>query len=341
MTKIAISGFGRIGRIVTRQLFSNPELRKSIQLVAINDLAVTEDLAFCLKYDSTHGKFPLPVSHTEDSITLGDQTVKVLKQANPAELPWKALGVDIVFECTGFFTDKEKASLHLKAGAKKVIVSAPGKGVDGTFVMGVNHDKYDPKNHHIVSNASCTTNCLAPMAYVIHQKFGIVQGLMTTIHSYTSDQRLLDNVHRDPRRARTAAVNMIPTTTGAAKAVGEVIPDLKGKLDGMSVRVPTPNVSFTDLVAQLKTDVTKEDINSALEAAAKEGPLKGILNTTREPLVSSDFNGDQYSSTVDLDVTNVIGGKGNLVKVCSWYDNETGFSCRMLDLAKHMAERGL
>lgn len=341
MTKIAISGFGRIGRIVTRQLFSNPQFRKNLQLVAINDLAATKDLAFSLKHDSTHGKLSNTLEFTDDSMTLDGQKIKVFKQANPAELPWAELGVDIVFECTGFFTDKDKASLHLKAGAKKVIVSAPGKGVDGTFVMGVNHEKYDPKNHHVVSNASCTTNCLAPMAHVLHEKFGIVQGFMTTIHSYTSDQRLLDNIHKDPRRARTAAVNMIPTTTGAAKAVGEVIPELKGKLDGFSMRVPTPNVSFTDLVAQLKVETTIEEVNSALEKASKEGPLKGYLNVSHEPLVSSDYNGDSYSSTVDLQVTNVIGNKGNFVKVGSWYDNETGFSSRMLDLAQHMAAKGL
>ncbi len=342
--KIAINGFGRIGRVVARQLFSNPQLRKSLELVAVNDLAAPEDLAFSLKYDTTHGKLPFEVKHDAESITVDGQRFACLKVANPTELPWAKLGVDIVLECTGRYTDKESALAHKKAGAKKVIISAPAKGVDLTVVMGVNHTQYDPSKHEVLSNASCTTNCLAPIVHVLHQTFGVKYGFMTTIHSYTSDQRILDNIHKDPRRARTAAANMIPTTTGAAKAVGEVIPELKGKLDGFAVRVPTPNVSLTDFVAELNRDVTAEEVNAALTKASQEG-LKGVLQMCNEPLVSSDFNGNPYSSIVDAECTKVTGSngasKGPMVKVYAWYDNETGFSTRMLELAKLIADKGV
>jgi glyceraldehyde 3-phosphate dehydrogenase len=337
MVKIGINGFGRIGRIVARQLYTNPELRKQIQLVAVNDLAAPKELAFLVDHDSVHGRLPYKVSSDAESITIDGDKIACLKQPDPKQLPWGKLGVDVVLECTGRYTDREGAATHLVAGAKKVIVSAPAKGVDLTVVMGVNHKNYDKSKHTVLSNASCTTNCLAPVAHVLHEKFGIEKGLMTTVHSYTSDQRLLDNIHSDPRRSRTAALNMIPTTTGAAKTVGEVIPALKGKLDGFSVRVPTPDVSLTDLVAILKKSVTKEEVNAAFEEAAK-GPLKGILDATHEPLVSSDYIGNKHSSIVDLDLTNVMDG--NMVKVCMWYDNEVGFSTRMLDLVAHVGAAG-
>jgi len=336
--KIAINGFGRIGRIIARNLFLNPEHRKTLQLVAVNDLATPQELAFSLKYDSTHGTYPLDIKSDAESITIDGHRIACIKQPKAEELPWKSFGVDIVFECTGRLTDKDSAMAHIKAGAKRVIVSAPAKGVDGTFVMGVNHKTYDPSKHVIVSNASCTTNCLAPMANVIHNKWGIKSGYMTTIHSYTSDQRIIDNIHKDPRRSRTAAANMIPTTTGAAKSVGEVIPALKGKLDGISVRVPTPNVSFTDLVAVLEKSATAEEINQALREAAN-GELKGILGVCEEELVSSDFNGNPLSSIIDAKVTAAMPAQ-NMIKVCSWYDNETGFSCRMLDFAAYMSSKG-
>ncbi len=338
--KIAINGFGRIGRIVTRQLFLNPEFSKKIELVALNDLGAPEELAFSFQYDSTHGKFPHPVEASKDAISIAGKKIPCLKIANPTELPWKSLGVDVVLECTGRFTDKEAAMVHLKSGAKRVIVSAPAKGADLTVVMGVNHTQYDPQKHVVLSNASCTTNCLAPMASVIHKKWGIKQGFMTTIHSYTSDQRILDNLHKDPRRARTAGTNIIPTTTGAAKAVGEVIPELKGRLDGISMRVPTPNVSLTDLVATLEKPATREEINATLKEAS-ETSLKGIMGFCTEPLVSSDFNGNPLSSIIDADCTSAMSGPhGNLIKVCSWYDNETGFSCRMLDLVNYIGLKG-
>lgn len=340
--KIAINGFGRIGRIVARQLFTNPQYRKSLQLVAVNDLATPAELAFSMKYDSTHGKLPVSITSDSESITIDGQKIACIKQPDPNQLPWKNLGVDLVFECTGRYVDKESASAHFKAGAKKVIVSAPAKNMDLTVVMGVNHHLYDNAKHNILSNASCTTNCLAPVVHVLHKTFGVKSGLMTTVHSYTSDQRLLDNVHKDPRRARTAATNMIPTTTGAAKTVGEVIPELKGKLDGLSVRVPTVDVSFTDFVAEVSRPVSKQEVNAALKAAA-QGELKGFLDFSEEPLVSGDYIGNTFSSIVDADLTHVIGAdgdaKGNLVKVCAWYDNETGFSSRMLDLASLIASK--
>ncbi len=343
MVKIGINGFGRIGRIVARQLYLNPELRKKIRIVAVNDLSDPKDLAFCMKYDSTHGTLPFPVVHDAESISIDGDKIACLKQADPTKIAWKDLGVEIVLECTGRYVDKEGAAQHLKGGAKKVIVSAPAKGADLTVVMGVNHKQYDAAKHTILSNASCTTNCLAPVAHVLQKAFGIQHGLMTTVHSYTSDQRLLDNIHKDPRRARTAATNMIPTTTGAAKTVGEVIPALKGKLDGLAIPVPTVDVSVTDFVATLNKSVSKEEVNAALTEAAK-GELKGYLDVSNEPLVSSDYIGNTFSSIVDLDLTHVIGGEGNkgpMVKVCAWYDNEAGFSARMLDLVNHVASAGL
>jgi len=343
MLKIGINGFGRIGRIVARQLYSNPELRKKLQIVAVNDMSTPKELAFLFKRDSVHGTYAGTVTHDAESISIDGQKIAVWKQTDPTKLPWGSLGADVVFECTGRFTNREGAAQHLAGGAKRVIVSAPAKGVDLTIVMGVNHQLYDASKHTVVSNASCTTNCLAPMAAVLHEKFGIQHGLMTTVHSYTSDQRLIDNTHADPRRARTAALNMIPTTTGAAKTVGEVIPALKGKLDGHSVRVPTADVSFTDLVVTLEKSTTAEEINAAFREAA-QGKLKGILDVCDEPLVSSDFIGNRYSSTIDSALTMVMPGgstPGCMVKVCSWYDNEVGFSTRMLDLAALIAEKGV
>lgn len=340
--KIAINGFGRIGRIITRELFKHAQHRKNIQLVAINDLSTPQEMAFGFKYDSTHGIFPANVSSDAESITIDGTKIPVLSVKDATQLPWKNLGVDIVFECTGRYTDRADAAIHLNSGAKRVIVSAPSKGADATIVMGVNHESYNPAKHTVVSNASCTTNCLAPIVHVLHNALKIKNGYMTTIHSYTSDQRLLDNAHKDPRRARAAALNMIPTSTGAAKAVGEVIPELKGKLDGLAVRVPTPNVSLTDVVLTTEKITSKDEVNQLLARAA-EGELKGFLGISREPLVSSDFNGNSLSSIVDADSTSVMNavGGGSLVKVLSWYDNETGFSLRMLDLASFMAGKGL
>jgi glyceraldehyde 3-phosphate dehydrogenase len=303
--------------------------------VGINDLTDAATLAHLLKYDSVHGTFNAKVKALDDAIVVGNKKIRVLSVRDPAELPWKKLRVDVVFECTGLFRDKAKAEAHRKAGAKKVIISAPAKGEDLTVVMGVNDDKYNPKKHHILSNASCTTNCLAPVAKVLNDTFGIEKGLMTTIHSYTNDQRILDLPHKDLRRARAAAESMIPTTTGAAKAVGLVLPELQGKLDGMSIRVPTPNVSVVDLVAVLKKGTTVEKVNQALKKAAS-GKMKGILSFCEEPLVSIDFNGNTHSSIVDASLTTVMDG--NMVKVISWYDNETGFSHRMLDLTLLIAK---
>ena len=330
-TKIGINGFGRIGRCVLRAGWKNPDL----EFVGINDLTDAATLAHLLKYDSVHGKFDVEVKAADNAIVVGGKKIRILSVRQPAELPWAELGADIVLECTGLFRDKEKAEAHRKAGAKKVIISAPAKGEDLTVVMGVNHDKYDPKKHHVLSNASCTTNCLAPVAKVLNDTYGIEKGLMTTIHSYTNDQRILDLPHKDLRRARAAAVSMIPTTTGAAKAVGLVLPELQGKLDGMSIRVPTPNVSVVDLVASLSQETTAEKVNQALKKAA-DGKMKGILGVCEEPLVSMDFNGNNLSSIVDASLTSVI--EGNLVKVISWYDNETGFSHRMIDLCLLIAK---
>jgi glyceraldehyde 3-phosphate dehydrogenase len=332
--KIGINGFGRIGRNVFRAALNNP----NVEVVAVNDLTDVNTLAHLLKYDTTHGRLKAKVEVGEGALIVDGRTVKVFAERDPGALPWASVGADIVVESTGIFTAKEKAELHLKGGAKKVIISAPATNEDITIVMGVNHDKYDPAQHTIISNASCTTNCLAPMAKVINDQFGIVKGLITTVHSYTNDQQVLDLPHKDLRRARAAAENIIPSTTGAAKAVGLVLPELKGRLNGMSMRVPTKNVSITDLVAELKVNVTVEEVNKALKAAS-EGPLKGILNYSEEPLVSSDYNGDPASSTIDALSTMVV--EGNMVKVVSWYDNEWGYSNRVVDLAAYIASKGL
>jgi len=334
MVKVGINGFGRIGRNVFRAALNNP----NVEIVAVNDLTDTKTLAHLLKYDTTHGTLDATVEAKEGAIVVNGKEVKVFSERDPAALPWGQYGVEIVVESTGIFTAKEKAEAHLKGGAKKVIISAPATNEDITIVIGVNEDKYDPQKHTIISNASCTTNCLAPFAKVLHEKFGIVKGMMTTVHSYTNDQQVLDLPHKDLRRARAAAENIIPSTTGAAKAVGLVLPELKGKLNGMSMRVPTPNVSVTDLVAELKVNVTVEEVNAALKEAA-EGPLKGILAYSEEPLVSSDYKGNPHSSIIDALSTMVVDG--NLVKVVSWYDNEWGYSNRVVDLAAYIASKGL
>ena len=330
--KIGINGFGRIGRNFLRAALAQGA---DLEIVAVNDLTDNKTLAHLLKYDSVGGRLDADVSYDADSITVNGKAIKVFEERDPANLPWGDLGVDIVIESTGRFTKAVDAKKHLDGGAKKVIISAPGTDVDGTFVMGVNDGDYDPTTMHVISNASCTTNCLAPMAKVLHEAIGIERGLMTTIHSYTNDQKILDQIHSDPRRARAAAMNMIPTSTGAAVAVGEVLPDLKGKLDGSSIRVPTPNVSVVDLTFTPKRDTTLAEVNAVLKAAA-EGPLKGVLGYTEEPLVSIDFNHDSHSSTIDSLETAVLEGK--LVRVLSWYDNEWGFSNRMLDTAGVMAK---
>lgn len=334
MVKVGINGFGRIGRLVFRAALNNPE----IEVVAVNDLTDAKMLAHLLKYDSVHGTLEEEVTVDGDSFVVAGKRVKVLAERDPAQIPWKDLGVEIVVESTGRFTNRADAAKHLEAGAKKVVISAPGKEEDITIVMGVNEEKYDPANHHVISNASCTTNCLAPFAKVLHEKFGIKRGMMTTIHSYTNDQQILDLPHKDFRRARAAAMSMIPTTTGAAKAVALVLPELKGKLNGMAVRVPTPNVSLVDLVAELDKEVTVEEVNAAFKEAA-EGELKGILAYTELPLVSSDYNHTTVSSTVDGLSTMVM--EGNLVKVLSWYDNEFGYSNRVVDLVEYIAKKGL
>ena len=325
--RVAINGFGRIGRSVLRAAAQDT----GIEFVAINDLTNAKTLAHLLKYDSVHGIFPGEVSAGDDQIMVNGRAIKVTAIRNPAELPWKDLKVDVVLEATGLFTAKEKASAHLTAGAKKVIISAPATDPDITLVMGVNDKQYDKSKHHIISNASCTTNCLAPVAKVLHETFGIEKGLVTTVHSYTNDQNILDLPHKDLRRARAAALSMIPTTTGAAKAVSLVLPELKGKLDGMAIRVPTPNVSVVDLVANLSKPTDAAAVNKALQDAAN-GPLKGILGFSAEELVSIDFNGNPLSSIVDAPSTKVLDG--TMVKVISWYDNETGFSKRVVDLMK-------
>jgi glyceraldehyde 3-phosphate dehydrogenase len=330
-TKVAINGFGRIGRNVARAILERPDC--GLELVAINDLASPKANALLFKRDSVHGAFPGTVEVDGDDLVIDGKRIKVTAERDPAKLPHAELGVDIALECTGFFCDREGGQKHIDAGAKKVLISAPAKNVDLTVVFGVNDDKLTAE-HVIVSNASCTTNCLAPFAKVLNDSIGIERGLMTTIHSYTNDQKILDQIHSDPRRSRAAAMSMIPTTTGAARAVGEVLPELKGKLDGSAIRVPTPNVSVVDLTFQPKRDTTKEEVNALLKAAA-EGPLKGVLGYTEEPLVSIDFNHDLHSSTIDSLETAVIDGK--LVRVLSWYDNEWGFSNRMVDTAGAMA----
>ena len=331
--RVGINGFGRIGRQSLKAII---ERAPDVEVVAVNDLVDVKTNALLFKHDSTYGAYPGEVSHTDDSIVVDGKTVKVLQVKDPAALPWADLGVDIVLESTGLFTDAEKASAHIAAGAKKVIISAPAKKEDITIVLGVNEDKYDPAAHHIISNASCTTNCLAPAAKVVHDNWIIKRGLMNTIHSYTNDQRILDVAHKDPRRARAAGLNIIPTTTGAAKALALVIPDLKGKFDGFSLRVPTPTVSVVDFTAELEKDVTLEELNQAFRDAAA-GPLKGILGASDEPLVSSDYRGDERSSIIDLPSNMVLGG--NFVKVIAWYDNEWGYSCRVADLVKFVAAK--
>lgn len=334
--KFAINGFGRIGRMVLRAALSRKA--GNIDIVAINDLDKPETLAHLFRYDSVHGNWPGKVSHKDSSIEIDGKSFRVFAEKDPAKLPWKDLGVDVVIECTGKFTSKEKCQAHLNAGAKKVLISAPGKGpVDLTMAFGINHSKYSPKEHHVISNASCTTNCLAPIAKVMHDTFGIERGLMTTIHSYTNDQRILDLVHEDKRRARAAALSMIPTSTGAAKAIGEVIPELKGKLNGLAIRVPTPNVSLVDLTLNLKKPATVEGINAAMRAAA-EGPMRGVLQYDDEPTVSVDYNDNPHSSIYDSTLTQVLDG--TFAKIFAWYDNEWGYSSRLVDVAAFIAERG-
>ena len=332
--RVGINGFGRIGRNVYRAAMADPNL----EFVAVNDITDAKTLAHLLKHDSIHGPLAEPVSAGEDSLKVGTRSIRVLAQRDPTKLPWKDLGVDVVLECSGIFTDRDDAAKHLTAGAKKVIVSAPSKGADVTICYKVNDQAYDPAKHHVISNASCTTNCLSPVAKVLHDSFGIKRGLMTTIHSYTNDQRILDLPHSDLRRARAAALSMIPTSTGAARAIGLVIPDLKGKLDGMAVRVPTPNVSLVDFTAELNKPATEEAINKAMQAAA-EGPLAGVLQYCAEPLVSIDFRGNPHSASLDAPYTKVMDG--NFVKILAWYDNEWGYSSRCVDLLRLLVKKGI
>jgi len=335
-TRVGINGFGRVGRQSFKAMIER--YPRDLEVVALNDLTDTTTNAHLLKYDSTYGRFPGEIETTPDSLIVNGHSIKVLSQRDPAQIPWADLGVELVIESTGLFTDADKAAAHLRAGAKKVIISAPAKGEDITIVLGVNEGMYDPAKHRIISNASCTTNCLAPTAKVLNDAFGIERGLMDTIHSYTNDQRILDVVHKDLRRARTAGMNIIPTTTGAARALALVIPELKGRFDGMSLRVPTVTVSVVDFVATIRKEATKESINEAFKQAAA-GPLKGILDYTEEPLVSSDFRGDSHSSIVDGLSTMMSGG--NMVKVLAWYDNAWGYSCRIADLTHFLAQKGL
>ncbi|MBI5588216.1 MAG: type I glyceraldehyde-3-phosphate dehydrogenase [Deltaproteobacteria bacterium] len=332
--RVAINGFGRIGRNVLRASFRN----KDIEFVAINDITDAATLAHLLKYDSVFGKIDADVKATDNSLTLNGKEIRIVAERDPAKLPWKEMGVDIALECTGLFTNREKAEGHLTAGARRVIISAPAKNEDITICMGVNHEKYNPAKDRIISNASCTTNCLAPVAKVLHEKVGIVKGLMTTVHAYTNDQKILDLPHKDLRRARAAALSMIPTSTGAAKAVSLVLPELKGKLDGLAVRVPVPTVSLVDLVVEVERPTTAEELNAAFREAS-QGKLKGILEYCDEECVSVDFKANPHSSILDAPSTKVIGG--NLVKVLSWYDNEWGFSSRMRDLVLYMASKGI
>jgi glyceraldehyde 3-phosphate dehydrogenase len=331
--RVGINGFGRIGRQSLKAII---ERAPDLEVVAVNDLVDTATNALLFKHDSTYGAYPGTVEHTDDALVIDGRTVKVLQLKDPAELPWRDLGVDLVIESTGHFTDAAKARAHLDAGARKVLISAPAKGEDVTVVLGVNEASYDPAAHHIISNASCTTNCLAPAAKVVHDGWTIKRGLMNTIHSYTNDQRILDVAHKDPRRARAAGQNIIPTTTGAAKALALVIPDLKGRFDGFSLRVPTPTVSVVDFTAELERPASAEELNEAFRAAAA-GPLKGILGVSDEPLVSTDFRGDARSAIVDAASTMSLGG--TFVKVVAWYDNEWGYSCRIADLAAYVAAR--
>lgn len=331
--KIAINGFGRVGRYMIRACLDYPD----IEIVAVNSRAKAETLAHLLKYDSVHGKIKSDVSVDQDNLVVNGRKIAIIQCANLADLPWKALGVDIVIESTGKFRKGAELAAHIAAGAKKVILAVPGKGVDGTFVMGVNEETYDPARHHVISNASCTTNCLGPVAKVLNEKFGIVKGLMTTVHSYTMDQRLLDGSHKDLRRGRAAALSIVPTSTGAASAIGDVIPALKGKLEGIALRVPTPNVSLVDLSVEVARTVTVAEVNGAFKEAAGN-KLKGILAYSEEELVSVDFTSSSYSSIVDSLLTQVVGDK--LVKVFAWYDNESGYACRLRDLAVYIASKG-
>ena len=336
VTRVGINGFGRIGRQSLKAMLERHP--HDLEVVAVNDLTDTKTNAHLLKYDSTYGRFPGEIETTPDALIVNGHTIKVISQRDPAQIPWGDLGVGLVIESTGLFTDASKAAAHLQGGAKKVIISAPAKGEDITLVLGVNEEMYDPRTHNIISNASCTTNCLAPAAKVLNDTFGIERGMMNTIHSYTNDQRILDQVHKDLRRARTAGANIIPTTTGAARALALVIPELKGRFDGMSLRVPTVTVSVVDFVANVRKETTKEAVNDAYKQAAS-GSLKGILDYTDEPLVSTDFRGDDRSSIVDGLSTMVVGG--NMVKVVAWYDNEWGYSSRIADLVHFLAEKGL
>ena len=335
-TRVGINGFGRIGRLVMKAMLERGG--GDVEVVAVNDLTDAKTNAHLFKYDSNYGRYPGTVEAKDGAIAVDGRDIKVIAERDPARIPWGDLGVDIVIESTGLFTDAEKAAAHRTAGAKKVIISAPGKKEDATIVLGVNEDIYDPDKHHIISNASCTTNCIAPVVKVLHDNFGVERGLMTTVHSYTNDQKILDVFHKDLRRARSAGQNLIPTTTGAARVVGVVIPDLKGKLDGMAVRVPTPTVSLVDFVADLKQKVTAEQVNAAFKAAA-DGRLNGILEYCEEPLVSIDFRASSASSIVDSISTLVLDG--DMVKVLAWYDNEWGYSCRLADLTRFVAAKGL
>lgn len=336
VTKIGINGFGRIGRQVMR--IATEQNRSEMEIVAINDLTDTTTNAHLFKYDSNYGKFPGSVEASQDAIIVNGKKVRVLAERDPGKIPWKDFGVELVIESTGLFTDPAKAQAHFQSGVKKVIISAPAKGDILTVVMGVNEKEYDPKKHNIISNASCTTNCIAPVIKVLHDNFGITRGLMTTAHSYTNDQRLLDMQHKDLRRARAAALNIVPTSTGAARVVGVVIPELKGKLNGISLRVPTPTVSICDFVADLKQKVTSSEVNQVFKSAA-EGYLKGILEYCEEPLVSVDFRGNSASAIFDAESTMIIDG--DMIKVLAWYDNEWGYSCRLVDLAAFIIGKGL
>jgi glyceraldehyde 3-phosphate dehydrogenase (phosphorylating) len=335
-TRVGINGFGRIGRQSLKAMLERHP--HDLEVVAVNDLTDTKTNAHLLRYDSTYGRFPGEIETAPDALIVNGHTIKVISQRDPAQIPWGDLGVELVIESTGLFTDASKAAAHLQGGAKKVIISAPAKGEDITLVLGVNEDMYDPGRHHIISNASCTTNCLAPAAKVLNDTFGIERGMMNTIHSYTNDQRILDQVHKDLRRARSAGANIIPTTTGAARALALVIPELKGRFDGMSLRVPTVTVSVVDFVADVRKEATKEAVNDAYKQAAA-GSLTGILDYTEEPLVSTDFRGDDHSAIIDGLSTMVVGR--NMVKVVAWYDNEWGYSCRIADLVQFLAQKGL
>lgn len=340
VVRVGINGFGRIGRLFFRASLENEEFSKKLEVVAVNDLADAKMLGHLLKYDSNFGILPHEVEVKDGAILVDGREIQVLSNPDPAKLPWKSLGVDIVLESTGRFTDRESASKHLSAGAKKVIISAPAKNPDITIVLGVNHHLYDPQKHVIISNASCTTNALAPVVKVLLENFGVRRGIMTTVHAYTNDQRLLDLVHRDPRRARSAAINIIPTTTGAARAIGEIFPELKGRLDGMAMRVPVPDGSIVDLVAELGRPASVKEVNDAFRRAA-EGALKGILEYTEEPLVSSDIIGNPHSAIFDALSTMTVGGEpSDLVKVLAWYDNEWGFSNRLVELMIYIVDKG-